>query len=387
MTNSDTSETFKIGDIVSFFCEDLESNQTGRILAFRSPNEAYIHVIDQDNRLEDWYNIDQLTIITNSTDEIPDLQPEVSLGNVDGSSEQFHIRNIESITLGLHRIRTWYYSPYPPPYQFSQHLFICEHCFFYFSTQESLRIHLDSTKEFQPPGREIYRSNTISIFELLGKEMKLACQSLSLVGKFFLNEKKNIYDIENMAFYILCELNNEKLHSVGYFSRDVAIDNKCIMNSLVVFPPYQRRGFGKMLISLSYEIVKRRGLLGQLEGPLSDMGRAVFQSYWRDAILRELMQDPRARVTIDTLVEDTAIAKKDIVETLRILKLVKKVRHDWRLTRPPSRLPMLIRPYQVGNGMPVLDFTMLNWVPRTEAIQEEEEDEDEEPKQQARTRR
>jgi histone acetyltransferase MYST1 len=53
----------------------------------------------------------------------------------------------------------------------------------------------------------------------------------------------------------------------------------CIM----VMPPYQRRGFGKFLISLSYELSKGRKCTP--EKPLSDMGKVGYKSYWSDTIL------------------------------------------------------------------------------------------------------
>jgi hypothetical protein len=48
-------------------------------------------------------------------------------------------------------------------------------------------------------------------------------------------------------------------------------------------PPYQRRGFGKFLISLSYELSKGRKCTP--EKPLSDMGKVGYKSYWADTIL------------------------------------------------------------------------------------------------------
>ena len=60
----------------------------------------------------------------------------------------------------------------------------------------------------------------------------------------------------------------------------------CIM----VMPPYQRRGFGKFLIALSYELSKRAGRICTPEKPLSDMGKVGYKSYWSDTIIEVLHQ-------------------------------------------------------------------------------------------------
>ena len=59
----------------------------------------------------------------------------------------------------------------------------------------------------------------------------------------------------------------------------------CIM----VLPPYQKRGFGKFLIALSYELSGRTGRICTPEKPLSDMGKVGYKSYWTDTLLEALL--------------------------------------------------------------------------------------------------
>ena len=71
----------------------------------------------------------------------------------------------------------------------------------------------------QPKGQEIYRKGTISIFEVDGGEEKIYCQNLCLMAKLFLDHKTLYFDVEPFLFYILCEVDKQGAHIVGYFSK------------------------------------------------------------------------------------------------------------------------------------------------------------------------
>ena len=54
---------------------------------------------------------------------------------------------------------------------------------------------------------------------------------------------------------MLCEMNNDEQGSyslAGYFSKEGSYENGNNLACIMVLPPYQRRGYGKFLISLSY---------------------------------------------------------------------------------------------------------------------------------------
>ena len=72
----------------------------------------------------------------------------------------------------------------------------------------------------QPSGKEIYRKGTLSIFEVDGKDHKLYCQNLCLMAKLFLDHKTLYFDVEPFLFYILCEIDKQGAHIVGYFSKE-----------------------------------------------------------------------------------------------------------------------------------------------------------------------
>jgi histone acetyltransferase MYST1 len=70
-----------------------------------------------------------------------------------------------------------------------------------------------------PPGKEIYRKGTLSIWEVDGKDHKIYSQNLCLLAKLFLDHKTLYFDVEPFLFYILCEVDKHGAHLVGYFSK------------------------------------------------------------------------------------------------------------------------------------------------------------------------
>ena len=90
-----------------------------------------------------------------------------------------------------------------------------------------------------------------------------------------------------------------------------------ILSCIVVFPPFQSKGYGKFMIALSYELARREGKMGSPERPLSDLGRRAFHGYWRDTIVEKWRQWRGSIASIDDLSEITWIAKEDLEESLK----------------------------------------------------------------------
>ncbi|URE49541.1 MOZ/SAS family [Musa troglodytarum] len=80
--------------------------------------------------------------------------------------EEFtEVKNIAKIELGRYKIDIWYFSPFPPKCSDSPKLFFCEFCFKFMKRKELLQRHTRKCDLKHPPGDEIYRSGSLSMFE------------------------------------------------------------------------------------------------------------------------------------------------------------------------------------------------------------------------------
>ncbi|KAH0785107.1 MOZ/SAS family protein [Histomonas meleagridis] len=368
---------FKLKDIVSCFCEEIGEQLEATIYDFNEDKTlAYIHFLHQDKRLDRWIDINKIKPFTGRHSlRWIDKEDSEEEPNADAFVQKFEdlhkqvtrIRNIDQITIGAYTIRTWYYSPYPISIAKASHLYICENCFRYFTTKEELEHHMIEKKETRPPGREIYRKGNISIFEFQGFRQKLTCQCLCLLSKLFLDHKTLFYDVEGFVFYALCECDQNGAHIAAYFSREIVSDQGNILACIVVLPPYQKKGYGQFLIALSYEIARRSKKVGGPERPLSDLGKIAFRSYWKKSIL-ELFR-ARDIQSLHEIVQCTSIAKQDIIEVLKEMDCVTKIRGEYELRVNPEKLSYAIAQYeQRSNGnRPAFDPNYLIWLPEDEA--------------------
>jgi len=272
------------------------------------------------------------------------------------------VKFIDRVQIGKYEIDTWYFSPYPEEYGRQHKLWICQYCLKYMRLEKTYRYHLSQCNCRQPPGKEIYRKGTLSIWEADGKEHKLYCQNLCLMAKLFLDHKTLYFDVEPFLFYILCEVDTQGAQIVGYFSKEKESPDGNNVACILTLPPYQRKGYGKLLIAFSYELSKIEEVTGSPEKPLSDLGKLSYRSYW-SWVLLEILRDFRGTLSIPDLSRITSITQPDIINTLQSLNLVKYWKGQHVICVTPKLVEEHLKSAEYKKPTLMVDTNALRWAP------------------------
>lgn len=311
--------------------------------------EYYVHYPNYDRRLDEWVPYSRIDTATNvdsgekdsdhaakarknkrKAEEILADGKKEDKGAKLGELEKEHdeitkVKNIQCIVLGKYEIETWYFSPYPEEYAGDEKMHVCEFCLKYMKKQKTLLNHSFKCNMKSPPGKEIYRDDSLSMFEIDGKDHKIYCQNLCLLSKLFLDHKTLYYDVDPFLFYVLCETDPAGLHHiVGYFSKEKQSQENYNLACILTFPPYQRKGYGKFLMSISYELTKRENTTGSPEKPLSDLGKISYRSYWTYVLLNIFQnRESLPNISIQEISRMTGFKTEDILSTLHALNMIK----------------------------------------------------------------
>uniref|UniRef100_H2YI86 Histone acetyltransferase n=1 Tax=Ciona savignyi TaxID=51511 RepID=H2YI86_CIOSA len=282
----------------------------------------------------------------------------------DGSNPD---RRIKVIEIGRYEMDTWYSSPYPEEYVQLPKLFICEFCLKFMKSSTILRRHMAKCVWRHPPGDEIYRKGTISVFEVDGKKNKIYSQNLCLLAKLFLDHKTLYYDVEPFLFYVMTEADLTGCHMVGYFSKEKNSFLNYNVSCILTMPQHMRKGFGKMMIDFSYLLSRKEGKTGSPERPLSDLGLLSYRSYWTDIILRYLSTlAASADLVIRDISQETAVHPADIVSTLQALQMLKYWKGKHIILKKQDIIDTWVqkqskRPAEFASRS--IDPTCLKWLP------------------------
>ncbi|GKT82567.1 LOW QUALITY PROTEIN: histone acetyltransferase SAS2 [Colletotrichum tofieldiae] len=129
----------------------------------------------------------------------------------------------------------------------------------------------------------------------------LFCQNLSLFAKLFLDNKSVFFDVRGFNYFLLVYTPPPKPnspdppprpHIVGFFSKEKMSWDNNNLACILVFPPWQRKGLGALLMGVSYEISRREGVLGGPEKPISELGRKGYKRFWGGEVARWLLSCP-----------------------------------------------------------------------------------------------
>lgn len=265
-------------------------------------------------------------------------------------------RNIDRVVLGNLVFDTWYFSPYPESVIFgSDHysskassngeqrnghhekpvshmipkLHVCPYCFAYGTSPvdyvSHLQIHVKEIEagpdDWWPVPRtalKVYEWEGYTIWDVDGEQEKLYCQNLSLFAKLFLEQKSVFFDTAGFHYFVLTyspvnELSTPsaaksrgrrrtssgtnrdlglKTQVMGFFSKEDLSWDANNLACILVFPPYQHRNLGQLLMAVSYKLSGwewEDSIIGGPEKPLSTLGRKSYLRFWSERIARFFM--------------------------------------------------------------------------------------------------
>ncbi|KAF3916886.1 hypothetical protein ABW20_dc0110639 [Dactylellina cionopaga] len=223
-----------------------------------------------------------------------------------------HASMIKCVHFGSYQIDTWYAAPYPEEYSRNRILYLCEFCLKYMNSEFVQWRHRLKCPHKHPPGDEIYRDGTISIFEVDGRKQPAYCQNLCLLAKLFLGSKTLYYDVDQFLFYVMTEFNETGCH---FEKRSTSSNN---VSCILTLPIHQRKGYGHLLIDFSYLLTRTEGRLGSPEKPLSDLGLVSYRNYWK-LTLCYLLRDFQGSMSVQTMCEQTGMTADDVISALENL--------------------------------------------------------------------
>eukprot|EP00178_Gracilaria_changii_P001018 TRINITY_DN1139_c0_g1_i2.p1 TRINITY_DN1139_c0_g1~~TRINITY_DN1139_c0_g1_i2.p1 ORF type:complete len:729 (+),score=69.66 TRINITY_DN1139_c0_g1_i2:171-2189(+) len=313
---------------------------------------VYISFVGRDNRLDRWTRAHelvratpaQLDAIKHGSASNSAAEPEVKLtrarrrakaaSNPVSEDHYVHdlaqmeleqlkkakVKNISKVILKPYTFHAWYYSPFPLP-DGCHKLFMCDKCLHYVFTKAHFCEHVSVCSWKRPPGTLLYEDieRQICVYEIDSIVSLRYCQALCLLAKLFLDHKTLFCDVTPFLFYVVTH--NGQL--AGFFSKEhPTIQSEFNVACILTLPPHQKKGIGKFLIALSYELTRREGKTAGPEHPLSDLGQLSYRSYWKHAIVRYLRnRDIRpsicAKVSVNEICEATGIQFDDVVLTLK----------------------------------------------------------------------
>ncbi|MCJ1461870.1 hypothetical protein MMC07_000469 [Pseudocyphellaria aurata] len=231
-------------------------------------------------------------------------------------------RNVHNVVLGDVLFKTWYPSFYPEELvgRDLERLYICQRCFKYSKELMPFLAHVKSctSQDLSLPGNLIYAKASHTIYELF-------TQNLSLFAKLFLDNKSVFFDVASFNYYLLVHTPSitnghppMRQQIVGFFSKEKMSWDNNNLACILIFPPWQRKGFGKILMGISYELSKREGRIGGPEKPLSELGRRGYVRFWEARVAKAVLgMKAKTTMTVGEIADVCWILPEDVILALK----------------------------------------------------------------------
>lgn len=138
------------------------------------------------------------------------------------------------------------------------------------------------------------------------------------------------FDVASFNYYLLV---HTPTHSstpscshhqvIGFFSKEKMSWDNNNLACILVFPPWQRKGLGKILMGVSYELSKREGRLGGPEKPLSELGRKGYLRFWEARVAGAILgTKAKTTMSISDIAEACWMLPEDVLFTLKEMGIV-----------------------------------------------------------------
>lgn len=151
---------------------------------------------------------------------------------------------------------------------------------------------------------------------------QLFAQNLSLFAKLFLDNKSIFFDVTSFNYYLLVHTpdgtSSHHPQVVGFFSKEKMSWDNNNLACILVFPPWQRKGLGKILMGVSYELSRRENRIGGPEKPLSELGRRGYLRFWEARVARAILGlKVKRTLSVGEIAKVCWVLPEDVVVTLK----------------------------------------------------------------------